>query len=49
MTTNRGGTHHITIPKHNPLKVGTLNGIINDIASYQKISKKQVMEALFNK
>ncbi len=49
LTTNRGGTHHITIPKHNPLKVGTLNGIINDIASHQKKSKKQVMEDLFNK
>jgi len=49
LTTKKGGTHHITIPKHNPLKAGTLNGIINDIAGHQKISKKQVMEELFHK
>jgi len=49
LTTNKGGTHHITIPKHSPLKVGTLNGIINDIAGHQKKSKKQVIEELLAK
>ena len=37
------------IPKHSPLKVGTLNGIINDIAGHQKKSKKQVIEELLAK
>ena len=47
LTTTKGGTHHITIPKHNPLKVGTLNGIISDIACHFKLSKKDVLEELF--
>ena len=34
LTTIRKGEHHITIPKHKPLKVGTLSSILSDIASY---------------
>jgi len=42
-----GGTHFITIPLHKPLKLGTLNNILSDIAEYLKISKKELMEKLF--
>lgn len=28
LTTQEQGEHHITIPAHNPLKVGTLNAIL---------------------
>ena len=48
MTTIRG-EHYITIPKHKPLKVGTLNSILNDIASYLKVSKKTLIRELFGK
>jgi predicted RNA binding protein YcfA (HicA-like mRNA interferase family) len=29
LTTTEGGQHHVTIPNHDPLKVGTLAGILN--------------------
>ncbi len=29
----QGREHHITIPKHKPLRVGTLSSILNDVAS----------------
>ena len=30
LTTNVGGTHHLTIPNHRPLKTGTpLGGVLN--------------------
>lgn len=47
--TNRtkGKAHHITIPAHKPLKVGTLSGIINDVASYLEIDRKTLIEELF--
>jgi predicted RNA binding protein YcfA (HicA-like mRNA interferase family) len=28
LTTQRGGQHHITVPNHNPIKLGTLTGIL---------------------
>ncbi|MCD6473391.1 MAG: type II toxin-antitoxin system HicA family toxin [Thermoplasmata archaeon] len=42
-----GRTHFITIPFHRPLKLGTLNNILSDIAEYLKISKKELVEKLF--
>ena len=44
-----GYPHHITIPDHCPLKVGTLNNILKDIAEYLKIPKEQLIEELFGK
>jgi len=31
LTTRLKGEHHITIPRHKPLKVGTLNSILNNV------------------
>lgn len=39
--------HSITIPAHNPIKLGTLNNILKDIATYLKISKEELVENLF--
>jgi hypothetical protein len=40
------GEHHVTIPAHNPVRVGTLNAIISDIAVHLGISKDDVLNAL---
>ncbi len=47
LTTHLNGEHHITIPKHRPLKLGTLNSILKDVAEHLGISKKELMEGLF--
>jgi len=39
--------HRITIPDHQPTKIGTLNNILNDIAEYLKISKQELINELF--
>lgn len=39
--------HHLTIPNHNPIKIGTLNSIVNDLASFHKLSKNELLEKLF--
>jgi len=49
LTTIRKGEHHITIPKHKPLKVGTLSSILSDIASYLKVNRKTLIRELFGK
>ncbi|WP_406677155.1 type II toxin-antitoxin system HicA family toxin [Neomoorella carbonis] len=48
LTTMFNGEHHITIPRHNTLRVGTLNGILVDVAKHLKISKEVLVKDLFN-
>ncbi len=48
LTTLMGGEHHITIPAHNPLRVGTLNGILRDVAEHLAISREELLSALFS-
>ena len=49
LTTLLKGEHHITIPKHRFLKIGTLNSILGDIAKYLETDKENVIEELFGK
>ncbi len=46
-STVKGPEHHITIPRHNPLKIGTLSGILKDIASYLETTHQQLVNELF--
>lgn len=39
--------HHITIPDHTPLKVGTLSAVLRDVASNLSIKKTDLIEKLF--
>ena len=39
--------HHITIPRHMPLKVGTLNSILSEVASYLEMDRKTLLAKLF--
>jgi len=34
------------MPDHNPIKIGTLNFILNDISDYLKIPKSNVIDEL---
>ncbi len=47
LTTAEKGEHHITIPAHKYLKIGTLSSILNDIAVHFKIDKGDLMKNLF--
>jgi len=39
--------HHITIPNHDPIRVGTLSSILNDIALQRNLSKEEIISQLF--
>ncbi len=39
--------HHPTIPAHTPLKLGTLAGILADVAARQSLSRDELLERLF--
>jgi predicted RNA binding protein YcfA (HicA-like mRNA interferase family) len=47
LTTTLQGEHHITIPAHKYLKIGTLNGILSDVANHFKIDKNDLIKELF--
>lgn len=47
LTTTENGEHHITIPMHNELRVGTLSGIVTDVAGHFGLSREEVIERLF--
>ncbi|BAS58506.1 hypothetical protein NIES2135_19880 [Leptolyngbya boryana NIES-2135] len=49
LTTERNGEHHITIPAHNPLKVGTLSAILRDVADHMGLSRDELLTELFQK
>lgn len=42
------GEHPITIPNHNPIKIGTLNNILSNLCERMKISKAELIHQLFD-
>jgi predicted RNA binding protein YcfA (HicA-like mRNA interferase family) len=47
LTTESPSQHHVTVPMHDPLKIGTLAGILNDVAGHLKITRDQLRARLF--
>lgn len=47
LSTQLNGEHHITIPNHAPIKLGTLSSILFDVAVHQNKTKQQVIDELF--
>jgi len=46
--TRDGSTqHHITIPAHDPLKIGTLAAILSDVADHLQLDRDKLIERLF--
>jgi predicted RNA binding protein YcfA (HicA-like mRNA interferase family) len=41
-----GNSFHITIPNHNPIKIGTLNSILKDVSKHLEVSKQKLIEGL---
>jgi len=47
LTTVVGGTHHVTVPAHRPLKTGTLlGGVLKPVAAHHKLSVEALVEKL---
>jgi predicted RNA binding protein YcfA (HicA-like mRNA interferase family) len=46
LTTKKMGTHHITIPAHNPIKIGTLSNILKDIAQHFQTTKEDILSRI---
>jgi len=46
---SKGTEHHITIPRHKYLRLGTLSAILTDIASYLEMERSGLEEELFGR
>jgi predicted RNA binding protein YcfA (HicA-like mRNA interferase family) len=47
LTTQDHGQHHLTIPQHTPLRIGTLSAILSDVAAHFKVSREEIFQRLF--
>jgi predicted RNA binding protein YcfA (HicA-like mRNA interferase family) len=45
-TTQRNGEHHIAIPDHDALRIGTLQGILRDVAAHHGLTVAELIEDL---
>jgi len=43
LTTERNGIHHLTIPAHDPLRVGTLAKILTEVAIHLQITRDELL------
>jgi len=48
LTTTHPTQHHITVPAHDPLKVGTLAAILGEVAAHLKTEREQLVRQLFS-
>ncbi|MFA5264675.1 MAG: type II toxin-antitoxin system HicA family toxin [Opitutaceae bacterium] len=46
LTTQRGGQHHVTVPNHSPIKLGTLTGILKAVAAHHKLTVEDLVREL---
>ncbi len=45
----KGTQHHVTIPDHDPLRIGTLNRVLSDVATYLGMDRAALIQELFKK
>jgi predicted RNA binding protein YcfA (HicA-like mRNA interferase family) len=43
LTTQRNGEHHITVPIHDALRIGTLAGILSDVAGHLGVDRDTLL------
>lgn len=48
LSTSENGDHNITIPAHNPLKIGTLAAILAEIENHHKMKREDLLKSLFS-
>ena len=47
LATQNQGEHHITIPRHDALRVGTVAAILAEVADHFGLSREALVERLF--
>ena len=48
LTSTAHGEHHITVPRHDPLRIGTLAAVLDAVAVHHGLSRDALLERLFD-
>lgn len=48
LTTHQNGKHSVTVPAHDPVRVGTLATILDQVAKHFEITRAELLTLLFN-
>ena len=43
----KGSEHHVTIPAHKNLRIGTLSAVLAEVASYLETERQKLIDELF--
>ena len=46
VTTQKDGEHHEVVPNHDPIKPGTLSGILKNVARHHGLSAEELLRLL---
>ena len=46
LTSHSQGEHHITIPNHDPLRIGALAAILDSVADHHGITREELLKLL---
>jgi predicted RNA binding protein YcfA (HicA-like mRNA interferase family) len=49
LTTVQRGEHHVTIPRHDPIRIGTFAGILDDVAGHFDLTREDLIKKLFGR
>jgi len=49
LTTLERGEHHVTVPRHGVLRVGTLAGVLGDVAEHFGLTREALAERLLGR
>lgn len=47
LTCDYPSPHYLTVPKHDPLRVGTLSSILAEVATHHRLSRDELLQRLF--
>ena len=42
------GQHHVTVPAHDPLRIGTLASVLDVVGRHHALSRKALLQRLFD-
>ena len=48
LTSQARGEHHITIPNHDPLRIGTLAAILDTVAAHHDMNREELLKRLLD-
>jgi predicted RNA binding protein YcfA (HicA-like mRNA interferase family) len=49
LTTRQDGEHHVTVPNHAQLRIGTLDGVLAAVARHHGMTKDALIDLLFRR